>query len=84
MCKIPGGYILLSRKLLESEVMRKPPLYLKVFVWLMLKAQHKPYDGLERGELVTSISEIQDAAEYKIGFRKVRPSKNKFGTFWSG
>ncbi len=77
MCKIPGGYILLSRKLLESEVMRKPPLYLKVFVWLMLKAQHKPYDGLERGELVTSIAEIQKAMTYKIGFRKVVPSKKQ-------
>lgn len=77
MCKIPGGYILLSRKLLESEIMRKPPLYLKVFTWLLLKAQHKPYDGIERGELVTSIPEIQDAMEYKIGFRKVRPSKKQ-------
>jgi len=37
---IPGGYILLSRKLIESEIFKKPPLYIKVWNYLLLKAQH--------------------------------------------
>jgi hypothetical protein len=71
---IPGGYILLSRKLIESKIMKKPPLYLKVWVWLLLKAQHEPYKGLNRGEWVTSIPEIQEAMSWMIGYRKITPT----------
>jgi len=71
---IPGGYILLSRKLIESEIMKKPPLYLKVWIWLLLKASHGPYKNLDRGEYITSIPEIQEAMSWMVGYRKVRPS----------
>ncbi len=74
---IPGGYILLSRKIIGSEIMKKPPMYLKVWAWLLLNAQRGPYKGLSRGQLVTSIPEIQDAMTYKVGFRVVRPSKKE-------
>ena len=71
---IPGGYILLSRRLIESKIMKKPPLYLKVWVWLLLKAQHEPYKDLDRGEWVTNIPEIQEAMSWMVGYRKVTPS----------
>ena len=35
---IPGGYVLIARKLLESELMDKPPHYLKLWVWMIGKA----------------------------------------------
>lgn len=72
---IPGGFILLSRKLIESEIWKKPPLYLKVWVYLLLRAQHAPYKKLHRGQLRTSIPEIQAACSWYIGFRKVTPTK---------
>lgn len=74
---IPGGYILLSRQLIESEIWDKPPLYLKIWVYLLSKAQHKDYKGLKRGQLWTSIPEIQEAMSYKVGFRTEKPSKKQ-------
>jgi hypothetical protein len=71
---IPKGYILLSRKLLDSEIMAKPPLYLKVWIYLLTNAQHKDYKGLKRGQLFTSIPKIQEAMSYMVGYRKETPS----------
>lgn len=74
---IPGGYILLSRKLLESGIMEKPPLYFKVWAWILLNAQHKDYGNLKKGQLFTTIPQIQEAMAYKVGFRKEKPSKKQ-------
>lgn len=74
---IPGGYILLSRKLIESEIFKKPPLYLKVWIYLLSKAQHQSYKKLERGQLFTSIPEIQEACSWYVGYRKETPSKEQ-------
>jgi hypothetical protein len=71
---IPKGYILLSRKLLDNEIMAKPPLYLKVWIYLLTNAQHKDYKGLKRGQLFTSIPKIQEAMSYMVGYRKETPS----------
>ena len=57
--QIPGGCILLSRKILENELFKDtPPAYFKVFIWLLLKAQHKPYKKLKRGQLWTTYRAI--------------------------
>ncbi len=72
--KIPGGYILLSRKLIESEIWDKPPLYLKVWLLLLVKAQHKSYKGLERGQLWFRMPDIQKQCSWKIGFRTITPT----------
>lgn len=77
---IPGGYILLSRKIIESEIFKKPPLYLKVWIYLLLKAQHKDYRQLKRGQLWTNIPEIQEACSWYVGFRKETPSKKQIYT----
>lgn len=74
---IPGGYILLSRKLIESEIWRKPPLYLKVWVYLLARAQHGDYKGLKRGELRASIPEIMEDCFWYVGYRKVTPTKDQ-------
>ncbi len=74
---IPGGYILLSRKIIESEIWDKPPLYIKVWVYLLSKAQHQDYKQLKRGQLWTSIPEIQEACSWYVGFRKETPSKDQ-------
>ena len=74
---ITGGYILLSRKIIESEIFKKPPLYLKVWIYLLSAAQHSQYKNLNRGQLFTSIPEIQEACSHYIGFRKQIPSKDK-------
>lgn len=75
--KIPGGYILISRKIVESEIWDKPPLYIKVWVYLLVQAQHKQYKGLKRGQLYTSIPEIIEACSWRVGYRKEKPSKDQ-------
>jgi len=79
MCdhKITGGCILLSRKIIESGIWSKPPLYLKVWIFILSKAQHKDYKLLKRGQLRISIPEIMEKCSWHIGYRKVTPSKDQ-------
>lgn len=72
-----NGYILESRSILESDIWEKPPLYFKVWHYLLLKARFAPSGGLKRGQLFTSINEIREACSYKVGYRKVKPSKKE-------
>lgn len=71
------GFIALSRKIVDSELFSKPPLYLKVWIYLLTKAQHQDYKMLKRGQLFVSIPELQDACTHYIGNRKVKPSKDQ-------
>lgn len=71
------GYILESRTILESEVWNKPPLYFKVWNYLLLKASHKDHGNLKRGQLFTSIDEIREACSYKVGYRLKTPSRKE-------
>lgn len=68
---------MLSRKIIESEIFKKPPLYLKVWVYLLSCAQHKTYKNLEKGQLFTSIPEIQEACSHMVGYRKETPTKDQ-------
>lgn len=77
MAEIEGGYILVSRKLIESEIWEKPPIYLKVWLYILSKAQHRPYKNLDRGELIVSIPELIEVCSYKVGYRTERPSKTQ-------
>ncbi len=74
---IAGGYILLARRLLDSNVMMGSPVVLKLWVWLLLKASHLPYKNIERGQVFTTIEEMREACAYKIGYRSVKPSKDQ-------
>lgn len=75
--RIPGGYILLSRRVLDSSIWNQPPIYFKVWVYILMKATHKEGDAgrLGRGQCLIRYDEIQDAASYLIGYRKKRPTK---------
>lgn len=73
--KIEGGYILISRQVIESEIWEKPPLYFKVWMYLLARAQYKSYRGLERGETIITIPELIDACSWKVGYRTEKPTK---------
>ena len=75
--QIPGGYIMLARKTLDSGIMKKPPLYLKIWTWMLLKATRNQYGDLEPGQFRASIADIQDATSYYVGYRKVRPTEKE-------
>jgi hypothetical protein len=74
---IMGGYIILSRNIIESQIWHKPPLYLKVWIYLLSKAQHADYKQLKRGQLYISIPKMQEDLSYKVGFRLVKPTKDQ-------
>jgi hypothetical protein len=74
---IPGGCILVARKITDSEIWEKPPLYLKVWLFLLTKAQHSEYKGLKRGQLLTSIPDIIEGVSWKVGARVERPTKDQ-------
>lgn len=52
-------------------------MYLKVWIYLLIKAQHTDYKKLKKGQLYTSIPEIQEACTHVIGYRKERPTKDQ-------
>lgn len=72
-----NGYILESRTILESDIWKKPPMYFKVWHYLLMNAQHTNYRNLKRGQLFTSIDQIREACSYYVGYRKVKPSRKE-------
>lgn len=70
-------YILISRKLIESDIFSKPPLYLKLWMWLLVQANFADNNGLKRGQVRTTYAEMREAMSYYVGFRKVKPSKSE-------
>ena len=57
--------------------MDKPPLYFKLWIWLLDRANWKDRGQLKRGQLVTTISEMQEAMSYYSGYRKITPTKDE-------
>jgi len=71
---IPGGYILKARKTLSSSIMDKPPLWAKLWDWMLLKASHRNHGGLRRGQFLTSLEEARRAMSWRVGYRTESPS----------
>lgn len=72
-----NGYILISKSIIESGIWKKPPMYLKVWIYLLTNAQYSDYGKLKRGQLFTSIPMIQKACSYNVGYRTETPSKKE-------
>jgi hypothetical protein len=71
---IRGGYILLAKKLLKSGIMEKPPLFLKLWVWMLMQASFKDHGNLRRGQFFTSYERVRNAMAYKVGYRSMKPT----------
>lgn len=67
---VNDSYFIISRNLFDSAIWRDDPHVLKLFIWLIGTARHdikpKKYPSvtINRGELVTSLSEIVENNEY--------------------
>lgn len=68
------GAFQLSRSLFESDIWFMPPEYLKIWVYLIGKANHagRKYRGFycDRGQYFCTYSELTAQIEYSVGFRK--------------
>lgn len=65
-----GGYLLLARNIIHSEIFRKPPHYFKLWIWMLSKAFWKDGSMVKRGQLLTTIAEMQDVGLHRSGGRQ--------------
>lgn len=86
MPKIKGGYILLARTLTQNELWGKPPYYIKLWVWLLLKCNHKDVKNnghsYSRGEALITLEETIENSKYKAGWRTEKISKDQAWRFY--
>jgi len=72
---IEGGYILMSRKIDESEVSKMSPVTRELFIYLLRKVNHAPFKNLRRGQGHFVFSNIQSDLSWKVGYRTEKYSK---------
>ena len=86
MPKIKGGYILLARTLTQNELWGKPPYYIKLWVWLLLKCNHenvkKNGHSYNRGEAMVTLEETLENSTYTTGWRINRITKDQAWKFY--
>jgi len=80
--QIPGGHILLSRKIFDSAIWEKPPQYFRLWAWIIGKAVFQDghtYKGhvLKRGELITTYGEISKVLAYRYNRAIIKPSQKE-------
>lgn len=68
--QIHGGFLLLAHKIILSALMNWPGHYMKLWIWMLSKASYSDGIHLKRGQLLTSIAEMQEVGGYMVGFRK--------------
>lgn len=82
--QIQGGYILLARKLFDSWLMDKPPLWMKLWVWMLGQANWKDRDKLKRGQFITTADDMKEAMSYHVGARICRHSDKEIRRAYEG
>lgn len=68
------GFFKISRHLLNSKIMDKPPLHFKLWIWMIARASYRNGDGLQRGQFRTTIRKMQQAMGHRAGFCKKLPT----------
>lgn len=79
--RIPDGGFTLARKTFTSPIWFKDPLYLKLWVWIIGKANHEDIEKngfrYKRGQIVTSYNKIIKALTYRHNRKTYPPSLKK-------
>ncbi len=70
MAEFYNGYIKIHRKITESSVYLKPPIYWRVFEWLIMQAFFQDGKKIKRGEKITSLREISYGTYWYEGRKK--------------
>ena len=77
---IEGGFILLAKKIMDSEIWQRDPAAFKIWVYMLMSANYQNCKSkgkdILRGELLTSYDELREAAMHKVGYRTIKPSKD--------
>lgn len=79
--KIPDGGFTLARKTFTSPIWFKEPLYLKLWVWIIGKANHEDVERngfqYKRGQVITSYNEIIKTLTHRHNRKLYPPSLKK-------
>jgi len=70
---------MVSRQLINSKIWHKPPHYVKIWIYLLLKANHadrRSGQKLNRGQCLVALRELCDAISYCRGYALRRPTKD--------
>ncbi len=77
---LSSGAFLISRSLFDSDIWFMPPEYMKIWLYLIGKANHsgRKYRGFfcERGQYFCDYKELRDQLKYKIGYRSKQYNEN--------
>jgi len=75
---IPGGGFTVARKIFSSDIWLKPPIYLKVWLWILGRASYADHEKagqkFKRGEFVTTYDEIIKAGAYYHNRKHIVPT----------
>lgn len=75
------GAFILSRSIFDSDIWFKPAYYIKIWIWLIGKANHsrKRLTGqrLFRGQCLVTIREIIEITKWYVGYRAEKLSKSQ-------
>jgi len=74
---IPGGFCLLPRHQAELVRKDKPPYYAALYLHLITAARFIDSDDIRRGQVLTSLGDLQEALTYHAGRRKEAPNVNQ-------
>ena len=78
---VPGGGFIVARKIFNSKIWLKPPLYLKIWVWVLGRASYSDHEKhgrhYKRGEFFTTYDGIIKAASYYSNRQHIFPSLKK-------
>lgn len=77
MDNISGGYVLQPRSFDGSEASKMPPCTREVWFFILRNANHKDNSSTKRGQCFLSISNIQDALHWHVGYRKMEYTKTQ-------
>lgn len=69
-----NGFVALSRSFLTSPVWKKPPYYIKLFLYLYLNAAYMDSEGVKRGEVIVNLNELSDLCSSGRGVNREVPS----------
>lgn len=69
---------MLARQIIDSEIFEKPATWFKIFIFLLIQAQHEPYKKLKRGQVHTTYAAIGKACGVKRGeiYRALRHARS--------
>ena len=73
--KIPGGYYIKARCIQKSKISKAPPHVREIWDILLRDANHKSYNKIKRGQLLTTYNDIIDELSWYVGYRKCKYTK---------